>query len=265
MSEQKIIINAILPNPVGTDSQGEWIELLASEEVDVSQISLEINTTGIKPVVATGVIDGRFYLALNLEQENLTDLVRFKQPLTLLNSSSQLKLYLDGELQQTFSYENTKDDTVTVYNQSQNSYSTLLVTDYWNTFATPNPETPLPPPVKSTQKVANNTASIAKQEFTQLLRLHNTPGFSINEKASEQAANPFQAQPIDPLIFRTPTFVSTTEMIIPLSLLLVAVPLALVARLLVYEVSLALRSHRVAQWLWQKIVYIYRLRFSAGR
>lgn len=264
MSEQKIIIKAIVPNPAGTDSQGEWIELFASEQVDISKLALEINTAGVKPVAATGVIGGRFYLALNLEQENLTDLVRYKQPLTLLNSASQLKLYLDGELQQTFTYEQTSDDTVTVYNQVQASYKTLSVSEYWNTFLTPKPETPLPPAVNSTQKATDNTAAIAKQEFTQLLRLHNTPSVETIEKVSKQSVASIQYPSIDTLIFRTPTVGNSTEMIIPLSLLLVALPLALVVRLLFYEVSLALHSHRAAQWLWQKIVYTYQLRFSAG-
>ncbi len=264
MSEQKLNIKAILPNPVGTDSQGEWIELFAKEEVELPKIGLELNSGGIKQLEAVGKADGRFYLSLNTEQEKLKELTVFKQPLTLLNSASQLKLYLDGELQQTFLYEETQDDLVTIYNELQSSYKRLSTTEYWNTFVTPNPETPSPPPVKSTQDVADNTASIAKQEFTQLMRLHNTPGLNINEKSSEQAVNSLQTQPIDPLIFRTPTFVSTAEMIMPLSLLLVAVPLALVVRLLVYEVSLALHSHRAAQLLWQKIVYIYRLRFSAA-
>ncbi len=271
MTERKIDIVALLPNPSGADSGGEWIELFAAEEVDVSQLSLELNSNGIKQIEAVGKVSGKFYLALNSEQTDLIGQTVFKQPLTLLNSASQVKLYLNGEPQQTFSYQETTDEMVTVYDPLQSIYKTVRSEYYWNSSPpavefSPIANTP-PTPASETGALKNSVDNnlLAKQEFAKLLWLHQTPHVNITKENGGNNAVTIQTQSIDPHEFRTPTFVSSQYMTMPLSLLLVAMPLALVVHLLFYEVSLILRNHKAVQLLWQQIVYIYRLKFSAGQ
>lgn len=97
----KIVINEFLPNPIGSDTTGEWIELLnrGTGEVDLLNWGIKTQNNKIFKFKASNIIRPNNYFVLNRQVSGLA----------LNNSKGSLSLLSDsGNLIDTVNYNSTK-------------------------------------------------------------------------------------------------------------------------------------------------------------
>ena len=81
-----ILINEWLPNPVGNDAEGEWVELFNSSDVAVSLVGWELQSKDGKSVALGGSIGSHEYIGFRRQSIKVT-LHNIDGELTLYNPS----------------------------------------------------------------------------------------------------------------------------------------------------------------------------------
>src|SRR3989344_4653697 len=67
-----ILINEWLPNPVGNDAEGEWVELFNSSDVAVSLVGWELQSKDGKSVALGGSIGSHEYIGFRRQSVKVT-------------------------------------------------------------------------------------------------------------------------------------------------------------------------------------------------
>ncbi len=120
--QQNLIISAVLPNPAGTDSKAEWLEVFnnSSAALNLAEFQMKTNSGNYQALSSEARIIPRhsfYYLLANLESRppNVSMEQSTKLNFSLLNSPASifLKAANAPEPIQEFKYKNTADDLVT--------------------------------------------------------------------------------------------------------------------------------------------------------
>jgi hypothetical protein len=209
---EQLIVRAILPNPTGSDIEGEWIEIYnnSNSALNISQYQLAIGSNNIN------LTD----LNIELTAKNTLFLVRNKTnflakypgkpaaelSFNLINSSNFLILKNEAQSELKFTYSETDDNEVTYIDLQCQLYFTANETSYLNEFHSqcPQPETkpkpePTPPlkePTITPKPTANSNALYTKVNSEYSLPNLNLVTSKITENKKEEKSMLMDTVPI---------------------------------------------------------------------
>jgi hypothetical protein len=193
---EDLIITAVLPNPQGTDSKAEWIEVYnnSNQDINLKDYTLIINDkeTNITQEDFTMQTNSFVYLARNPEifVEEYPELIAIKLNKSLTNQETNLSIST-----QTFTYKNTQENIVTQLDINCNKYEEIDLDDFvFEQLLTGSCETEIPQEQESTTQ--NTSLDQQEQHLTSIYHSLNKQYSSlldarlpeISSTVSERAA-----------------------------------------------------------------------------
>lgn len=141
------VFSEALPNPEGSDSTEEWIEVYNpySESLNLSGLTLDDAEGGSSPHALSGTLEAESYLLLSVQETHLN----------LNNTDDHIRLLgVNGEILWDISYSGPKEDSSLIAYGSSSA---------WSTVATPGEENASASTAESEEETEESDASSAYQ------------------------------------------------------------------------------------------------------